>query len=78
MLCHSNSNSNSNSDSNSNYFNSQDPNFHFRDPALRETLHQLVYDEVVSAVLQVLRKLDLSSSSEAEVGVARLRWVGQD
>lgn len=53
---------------------SQGLSMQFKDPALRQAVHQITYDEVISAVLRIIHKLDLSSSSnlsvKQEVGVA--------
>ena len=37
----------------------------YRDPSLRQVVHQLIYDEVLSAVLRITNRLDLSSKSAA-------------
>lgn len=33
----------------------------FRDPAQRQVVHQITYDEVISAILRIIHRLDLSS-----------------
>ena len=36
-----------------------------RDPGMRHTVHQIIYDEIISAILKIINRLNLSSKPAA-------------